>query len=114
MDALLLFGILSLISWYWWDTMQSKEAAKVAGNRACLNAQVQFLDDTVALKKLWLRRSEHGRLQFCRLFIFEFASDGTYRYQGRIIVTGKQVREVDMDAYRIDPQNRSDQGTDIQ
>ena len=102
MDGLLLLGILLLISWYWWDTMQSKEAAKAAGKQACQNAQVQFLDDTVALKKLWLRRSENGRLQFCRMFIFEFASDGTYRYQGRIILTGKRVREVEMDAYRID------------
>jgi hypothetical protein len=62
---------------------------------------VQFLDDTVALKKLWLRRAEDGRLQLCRIFFFEFTSDGAYRYHGRIVLSGKQVREVAMDAYRI-------------
>lgn len=102
MEALLLVVILSAITWYWWDTMRCKEIARTAGKNACRNAQVQFLDDTVALKKLWLRRADNGRLQLCRIFFFEFASDGAYRYQGRIVLTGKQVREVAMDAYRID------------
>ena len=101
MEDLLLVAMLSAITWYWWDTMQCKEIAKTAGKQACLNAQVQFLDDTVALKKLWLRRAENGRLQLCRIFFFEFASDGEHRYQGRIVLSGKQVREVAMDAYRL-------------
>ena len=101
MEGLLLVAVLGAITWYWWDTMQCKEIAKTAGKRACDNAQVQFLDDTVAMKKLWLRRAETGRLQLCRIFFFEFASDGVYRYQGRIVLTGKQIREVELDAYRI-------------
>lgn len=101
MEAILLVSILLAATGYWWDTMQSKEAAKTAGIQACQNAQVQFLDDTVEQKKIWIRRNERGRLQFCRLFIFEFASDGAYRYQGRIVVIGKRVEEVSMDAYRL-------------
>jgi hypothetical protein len=101
MEALLLVGVLVAVTWYWWDNMQCKEIAKLAGQQACRNAQVQFLDDTVALKKLWLRRAETGRLQLCRIFFFEFASDGEYRYHGRIVLTGKRVREVEMDAYRL-------------
>jgi hypothetical protein len=102
MQALLLLGILGFIIWYWWDTMQSKEAARAAGKHACNNAQVQFLDDTVALKNLWLRRGENGWWQVRRRFVFEFTSDGSCRYQGRIIVNGKRVSEVEMDPYRID------------
>jgi hypothetical protein len=101
MESLLLVGVLVAVTWYWWDTMQCKEIAKRAGQQACRNADVQFLDDTVAVKKLWLRRAENGRLQICRLFFFEFASDGEYRYQGRVVLTGKQIREVAMDAYRL-------------
>ncbi len=103
METLFLLGIPAALIWYWWDTMQCKEIARLAGQQACNNAQVQFLDDTVALKKLRLRRAEDGRLQLCRIFLFEFASDGMYRYQGRIVLAGKQVREVEMDAYRINP-----------
>jgi len=102
MQALLLLGSLLLITWYWWDTTQIKETAKMAGKRACDHAQVQFLDDTVALKKLSLQRGQNGRLQFRRLFVFEFTSDGAVRYQGRITISGKRVDEVEMDAYRID------------
>lgn len=101
MEGLILAGILLAVTWYWWDTMQSKEAARKAGKQACTNAQVQFLDDTVELKKLWVHRNERGRLELCRIFFFEFTSDGSSRYQGRIVLTGSVVRDVQMDAYRI-------------
>lgn len=81
--------------------MRCKELARNAGRQACQNSEVQFLDDTVEQKKIWLRRNEIGNLQFCRLFFFEFSSDGTHRYQGRIVMLGKVVKEVEMDAYRI-------------
>jgi hypothetical protein len=90
--------------WYWWDTLRSKEFARYAGLRACRNASVQFLDDTVERKRIWLRRNERGRMQVCRLYFFEFTSDGEQRYQGRIVMLGPQVREVEMDAYRIPPE----------
>ena len=93
--------LLLLILWHWWETMQCKELARQAGRQACRNAEVQFLDDTVEQKKLWLRRSESGKLQICRLFFFEFSSDGARRYQGRIVMLGKFIQEVEMDAYRI-------------
>lgn len=101
MQEILLTTILLLLLWYWWETMQCKEIARHAGSRACRDAGVQFLDDTVEHKKIWLRRNEYGRLQLCRLFFFEFSSDGAHRYQGRIVMLGQRVQEVEMDAYRI-------------
>ena len=93
--------IIAVALWYWWDTLQSKEIARVAGQNACQRATVQFLDDTVELKKFWLRRNTRGHLQICRLYFFEFSSDGSQRYKGRITMLGQKVSEVDMDAYRI-------------
>ena len=97
----ILASILIVIIWLWWETMRCKELARTAGRQACQNAQVQFLDDTVEQKKVWLRRNEVGHLEFCRLFFFEFSSDGAQRYQGRIVMLGKSIQEIDMDAYRI-------------
>lgn len=116
MQTILLSGVLLLAIGYWWDTMRSKEMARSAGKHACDRAQVQFLDDTVALKKLRLQRDQNGRLQWRRLFVFEFTSDGSCRYQGRIYLNGKQVQTVEMDAYRIDSEIRGDNSskTDIQ
>jgi len=81
--------------------MKSKELAKIIGKQLCERHGVQFLDETVEIKKIWIRRNSAGRLEFCRLFFFEFATDGEKRYQGRIVVLGNQVSDTEMDAYRI-------------
>ena len=102
MQGIFLILTLALVFWYWWDTMQSKEVARRAGKRICEQNGVQFLDDTVEKKKVWIRRNPaNGRLELCRIFLFEFATDGERRYQGRIVVLGKMVSDVNMDAYRI-------------
>ena len=99
-DGLLFFLLIASL-WYWWDTLCTKEIARLAGLNACQQASVQFLDDTVERKKAWLRRDRIGSIQLCRLYFFEFSSDGAERYQGRITMLGHKVREVEMDAYRI-------------
>jgi len=100
-EGLFLILLLAAVGWYWWSMMQSKEAAKLAGKRVCDLYDVQFLDETVEMKKTWVRRNDRGRLELCRLFFFEFATDGEKRYQGRIVVLGKEVSDVNMEAYRI-------------
>ena len=97
----IIFLVIAVALWYWWDTLQSKEIARMTGQNACQIASVQFLDDTVELKKFWLRRNPRGHLEICRLYFFEFSSDGANRYKARITMLGKKVHEVEMDAYRI-------------
>ena len=101
MQDILLLAVLVLITWYWWDTTQCKEIARRTCKAKCDLAGVQFLDDTVEQKKIWVRRNGAGKLELCRLFFFEFATDGEYRYQGRVVLLGKFVSEINMDAYRI-------------
>ena len=87
--------------WYWWDTVRTQEIARSAGKHSCQKNSVQFLDDSVERKRQWLRRNSEGRIQLCRLYFFEFTSDGSERYQGRIVMFGQAVREIELDAYRI-------------
>lgn len=105
MSDILWLATLSLGLWYWWDTVRTQELASKAGKRACQQAGVQILDDTVERKRQWLRRNTTGQIQLCRLYFFEFSSDGSERYQGRIVMFGQTVREVEMDAYRIPPED---------
>jgi len=101
MGNLVLLLLLGLGLWYWWDSLEAKEIAREAGRRACQQAELQFLDDTVIKRKAWLRRDERGRMQFCRLYFFEFTRSGEQRYLGRVVMLGKRVGEVELDAYRI-------------
>ena len=101
MSEILWLASLGGLIWYWWDNVRTQEIAREVGLRACQQANVQFLDDTVERKRLWIRRNTQGRIQLCRLYFFEFTSDGAVRYQGRIVMFGQAPREVEMDAYRM-------------
>lgn len=93
--------LLSIGAWYWWDSAECVEIARLSGKQACQTHQLQFLDDSVARKKIWFKRNTRGRLQLYRLYSFEFTSDGAQRYAGTIKMAGQQVLEVDLEAHRF-------------
>ena len=95
--ALLLFvaGVF-----YWIDASRAKFIARSGGKRACDQAGVGFLDDSVVLSKIRLRRNRMGNLKLYRRYRFEFSSDGSYRYGGEIELLGRRIENVTMEAYR--------------
>jgi len=93
--------VILIVVWYWWDTIGAKEIARLVGKKACDDADLQFLDDTVAKQKIWLQRNNQGRLIICRHYYFEFATHGDTRYKGKIVLLGKSVDEIQMDVYKI-------------
>ena len=62
---------------------------------------MQFLDDTVALTRLRLRRDTGGNFHIYRRFGFEFTSDGELRSQGFVDMFGTYVIHTEMEPYRI-------------
>jgi len=100
-ENLLILLFFGAIGFYWWDTAGAREMAIGIGRKRCQEVDVQFLDDTVVQKKIWLRRNGNGQLQIVRQFFFEFTSDGEDRYSGRILLAGRSLLEIEMDAYRI-------------
>ena len=101
MDPLFILFLILAVTWYWAAGLRSKELARRAAQQACTRAGVQLLDDTVQRERQWLCRGASGRVQICRRFSFEFASDGGQRYHGRIELGGIQVRGVEMEPYRL-------------
>jgi hypothetical protein len=93
--------ILGLVGWLWWDSRGVAERATVAARAYCGNAGVSFLNDTVAWQKLRLKRNRSGRMQLQRTYFFEFASDMQQRYRGEIVMLGKKVESISLDAYRV-------------
>ena len=111
MDIAILFFILLLaaLAWFWFDSLRALEAARNMGKQVCSNAQVQFLDDTVARIALALVRDRSGRRVLRRTYRFEFSETGNTRLEGRLILLGDRVESVTMEPYRILPEADTDQ-----
>ena len=99
-DALLILPLIALL-WYWFNSLHALEIARAAGKRACQNADVQFLDDTVASTSLALVRNESGRRVLRRTYRFEFSETGNTRLEGQLILLGEKVESITMEPYRI-------------
>jgi hypothetical protein len=91
--------MLAALVWYWFDSLRALEYARDTGRRACNDADVQFLDDTVARIALELVRDESGRRVLRRTYRFEFSETGNTRIEGRVILLGHKIESVTMDPY---------------
>ncbi len=99
--SLLFLLLAAALVWYWLDSLGDLELARKAGKQACLDADVQFLDDTVASIALQLVRNEYGRRVFRRTYRFEFSETGNTRLEGRVILLGHKIDSVTMDPYLL-------------
>lgn len=96
MVELLALLLLALAIWFVSDSLKAREAAHAAARKACEEAGVQFLDDTVSQSSLRLARDAEGRAVLERHFRFEFTPTGDDRQQGRVRLLGTQVQEVNL------------------
>ena len=101
--SLLLLLLLMALGWFWFASLRALEIARNAGKHVCRNANVQFLDDTVANIGLALVRDKSGRRVLRRTYRFEFSETGNTRLEGRLILMGDKVESVTMEPYQILP-----------
>ena len=97
-------GIIILLIaslYYWLDSIRAKENATEHAKNACKKVLIEFLDDTVLIKKVRLRRNSQGHLSIYREYEFEFSSSGEFRYKGRVSLLGKYLIDVEMYAYKV-------------
>ncbi|TNF55621.1 MAG: DUF3301 domain-containing protein [Gammaproteobacteria bacterium] len=83
-------------AWLWWDSLKKRELAILAARRVCQRAGVQFLDDTVSLARMRLRRDDNQRAAIYREFAFEFSDNGDNRLPGRVYLLGDRVLDVNL------------------
>lgn len=94
---ILTIALLFALGWFWMSGLRVREHALAAGRLACAKIGVQFLDDTVALRRIRLARNTLGQLRFARLYRFEFSNTGDNRQIGNIRTLGEHVESVEMD-----------------
>ncbi len=92
---------LLLLGVYWSSSMKAREIAFMAAATHCRQMDVFLLDDYAALTGQWLRRDAAGRIKVWRSFQFEFSSTGADRYQGKVVMLGREVVSIQMEPYKI-------------
>ena len=97
MNELIVIVLIGLVFWFWRDSMISREAAMVAGQRACNEVDAQFLDQTVVLRKIKLCRSRRGNTTICRTYSFDFTVDGETRLLGCVFLRGQTLEDLVLD-----------------
>lgn len=94
MSTLLPFLALFLIAWIWLDGARAREFATTLARRYCEHRGMQFLDDTVSLARIGLRRTDQG-LRIRRMFRFEFSLEGVGRRVGYVLLLGTRLETID-------------------
>lgn len=102
---IILFIVLGLIIYFWWYTQGLRQIALSTCKAHCNQQDLQLLDQTVALSRLWLKRDDQGRWQWHSKFVFEFTISGADRYKGRLELLGKYAQTISLGPYRKQPNN---------
>jgi hypothetical protein len=101
LSAIWWLTFIFLIGYYWRCALIAREQAFAAAQRHCDSMQVQLLDQSVSLRRLWFKRNAQGRLCLWRAFYFEFTVIGDDRYVGRVVMLGDRVSEVQLEPHRV-------------
>lgn len=92
---LLLIAILGT-GWFWNDSLRARNRVIMICSRLCHDVGVQFLDETVALSRLSLRRSVNGGIEFARRYAFEYSGTGNDRWKGYALLVGFRMESVQL------------------
>ena len=79
---------------------QFKGRARQLATAHCEQLNLQLLDQSMVIVGLWPVRRSNGPV-FRRTYQFEFASTGDRRYQGKLIMEGRQLVSIDLEAYKL-------------
>jgi len=89
---------LFAVAWFWYDSAGAREAAVAAARAACGAEDLQFLDDTVAIGRLWPARDADGQLRLRRVYDFEYSDTGDNRRTGSVVLLGRRLLAIHLGA----------------
>ncbi|MGA7978710.1 MAG: DUF3301 domain-containing protein [Chromatiaceae bacterium] len=95
MDNLIPIFALALLGWFWLDSLRARELATGISRAACGQRNLQFLDHTVALYRLGVRRTRGG-LRWRRVYRFDFSEEGVGRRTGHLVLVGLNLELIDL------------------
>jgi hypothetical protein len=93
---LLAVAALAAGAWFLWSSLRARESANDAIRRACRGEGYLFLDDTVALHRIRLRRDDEGRARIERVYRFDYSDTGDNRRRGYVTLLGARVTDLSL------------------
>lgn len=97
MDIFIVLLLIAGAVLFWYQSLKAREQAEQAAKHLCHKLAVQFLDHSVALSSLKPTRLSNGRIALKRIYNFEFSQQGAERSQGRIVMTGHSINNIQVD-----------------
>lgn len=94
MKTLILLLIIATLAVIWYESLRISERVITHCREICERADLQFLDQTVALVSLSLRRTPEGTPTLFRVYQFEVSELGTDRQRGYVAVSGGKIHHV--------------------
>ena len=89
--ALILLLLATPAIAFWSSGRDAAERAIEFGRLSCQRAGVQWLDQSVHLVRIRLRRNANGRLGWERQFRYEYSSAGEDRHAGLVTMDGRTL-----------------------
>jgi len=103
MGSLLAIFALFLLGWFWLDSLRAREMATQICHAVCNAHNLQFLDQTVVLRRLRLRRTDAG-LRWRRVYRFDFSEEGIGRRNGYLVLLGLNLEIIRL----VPPEQQAD------
>ncbi len=97
----MLLAVVAIAAALFWRGRRIHEMTVRLTRQHCQREEVLLLDETVALKKIRLRRDHLGRPRLWRLYSFEFTVTGGERYSGETQVLGDRVSHISLPPHRF-------------
>lgn len=85
----------------WWHGQGVKAVALKRVKEYCDEHNLQLLDESLVLRKLWFSRNLKGAIGLRRTYLFEFTSTGEYRYRGTVTLLSYQLLSVDAQTHHM-------------
>jgi hypothetical protein len=85
--------LLLLLGWFWLDSLRAREIALGICRAACDARNLQFLDQTVVLRRLGLSWGIEG-IRLRRVYRFDFSEEGVGRHSGYVVLRGIDLDEL--------------------
>ncbi|NKB37421.1 MAG: DUF3301 domain-containing protein [Gammaproteobacteria bacterium] len=90
--------LLLVVVYIWFEILRIRELVIRHCKRLCQEANLQLLDQTVALSSLSFKRGGNGMLLLQRVYCFEVSENGVERLAGFITLRGNYIIESRLEA----------------